>query len=258
MANKFLFFTCVAVLLAACAPTEAPSITESEQSVATETAVVVTTASLELPTPAATSQPVATRTPRPTKIPETAVTPRSAIPTTSPPDACPPDQPDNTIQYSPDAADYLGKQFAESPAGWEDLGGYVVHNDQYGEYLIRKVEQQGSLMLWLEKVVCRHYYTNYSSPHLEIADVLFLPLEEDTRNGPRLIDSTCWKVAAYPADSTVEEQERWDDTLLAIGYFEDYYTAPTEMLFAWEINLEAGRFEELLPGTVACTGLLGE
>lgn len=37
------------------------------------------------------------------------------------------------------------------PAGWEDFGGYVVGSDQYGVYLIRKVEQQGSLMLWLER-----------------------------------------------------------------------------------------------------------
>ena len=254
MTNKTLFLICVIVLLAACVPTAVPTRSELEQSIVIETAVVATTHSPQNPTSTATSQPVVTVTPLPTLTPEKLL---PATPTTSPPDACPPDQPDSIIQYSPDAADYRGKQFAELPAGWEDWGGYAVGNDQYGQYLIRQVEQQGSLMLWLEKVVCRHYYANYSSPHLEIADVLFLPLEEDTGNGARLIESTCWKAADYPADSAVEEKERWVDTLLAIGHFEDYYNAPTEILFAWEINLEAGRFEELSPETVACTGILG-
>ncbi len=255
MTHKTFFLVCVVILLAACVPTAIPA--ESEQSTATETAVVTATApsSTDTPTPTATSPPVATLTPLPT------LTPAKLLPTTptsSPPDACPPDQPDSIIQYSPDAADYRGKQFAERPVGWEDLGGYAVRNDQYGQYLVRKVEQKGSLMLWLEKVICRHYHVNYSSPHLEIADVLFLPLEEDSGDGLRLIEYTCWKAADYPADSAVEEKERWVDTLLAIGYFEDYYAAPTEILFAWKINLEAGRFEELSPETVACTGLLGE
>ncbi len=112
-------------------------------------------------------------------------------------------------------------------------------------------------MLWLEKVICTHYSINHSSPHLEITDVLFLPLDEDIGDGPRLILSTCWKVADYPADSLIDEKERWVDTIIAVGYFEDYRDAPTEILYAWELNLEAGRFEELLTETVACTGILG-
>lgn len=250
MTNKPLSLIYVVVLLAACVPTAVPAGSESEQSMVTETAVVTTIA----PSPTTTPQPVATATPLPTVTPETAVT---TIPATLPPDACPPDQPDSSIQYSPNAADYRGKQFGELPSEWVDWGGYAVRNEQHGQYLIRKVEQQGSLMLWLEKVICRHYHANYSSPHLEITDVLFLPLAEDTGNGSRLIESTCWKAADYSADSAVEEKERWVDTLLAIGYFEDYYDAPVEILFAWEINLEEGRFEELSPETVSCTGILG-
>ncbi len=251
MLLKLLFFTCVPVFLVACAPMPVPAALEPKQRMVTETAVVPPTT----PFTTATPPSIATTTPPSTL---TAEKRPSTLPTISPPDACPPDQPDNTLPYSPNVADYRGQQFTNLPAGWEDFGGYVVGSDQYGVYLIRKVEQQGSLMLWLEKVVCRHYdAVGGSRAHLEIAAALFLPLEEDTGNGPRFIQSTCWKTADYPADSTVAEKERGVDTLLAIGYFVDYHNAPTEILFAWEINLAAGRFEELPPETVACTGILG-
>lgn len=254
MNNKTIPLIFILVLLAACVPTAVPTGSETEQPMITETAVATLTTPVQLAPTTVTSQPAPTTTPWPTVTPETAVMTIPPIPTTAPSDACPPNQPESLIPYSPNAIDYRGKQFAELPAEWEDWGGYTVGNYQHH---IRKVKQQNIVMLWLEKEICRHYHTTHSSAHLKITDVLFLPMEEDTGNGLRLIESTCWKVADYPADSAVEEKERWVDTLLAIGHFEDSDDAPTEILFAWEINLETGQFEELPPETVACTGLLG-
>ncbi|MFK7805012.1 MAG: M14 family zinc carboxypeptidase [Anaerolineae bacterium] len=165
---------------------------------------------------------------------------------------CPPENEPFELTGLDDPASYIGRHFDEIPFGWDSEAGFVIDDI----YLADVIQRDNDYIVWLEETICRYANNGGTSPYTEITDILFLPLEENSGNGPRIITHTCWFIDDY-LDSTEDLRDRGREDIVAIGQFDNYREPPTRIDSAWIANTQTGKFEPLDPELIQCYGILG-
>jgi len=182
------------------------------------------------PLPTSTSDE-STETPEPTSTPK----PIEALEPTVTPKPCPPFQVENVMPVVDIPADYIGHHFnaMAMPPGLISEGGFVVGD--FPQITVLHIVWQGdTMMLWLEKVICRDAE---GKAYLEIRDVLLLP---SLRENERLITLHCTTNGEFSPE------------IVAVGEFTPGVCNPTKIVYAWQADLHDESFEQLFPNSITC------
>ncbi len=175
---------------------------------------------------------------------------------------CPPFSIDTALPVPDEPQRYIGLHFDTLPDGLESKFGFVI-SGLGTDYVVSAVGRERSEMLWLERVVCRD---DNGHPYKELRAVLILPSLHPRQ---RLIIHTCQvKGKTTPVATLPNSGGRWyegvttkyvfDDEIVAIGWFEDFYQPPVTISHAWRANPRTESFEVLSPESVMCAGLVGQ
>lgn len=229
----------LSIMLASCFPA---ALSEPTMMGESPTEVAVTS----IPSMKAASTRESTSTPwtRRTKTPTTTWTPH---PPTNTPIPCPPFSLDTKIPQPDLPENYIGRHYdlRNLPEGLEELGGSITR-DQSGthEFAVNSFAwKENRTLYWLEKLMCRD---QDGMPYFEIVDAIATPpLKGD--------ETDAWVCI---------QDDREVDFWVALGRYDPSTPEITirgftgwpyaEILFAFQLDFENGRFNELDPTGWIC------
>jgi len=188
-----------------------------------------------------TFQPTETMAQATVTLTETEAKPVTVIqyPTKTP--ACSPSPIGAELQNPVSLQDYVGYVFGDLPEYLQlQMGAVIFGQGDYG--LKEVVSEDGSHMLWFQKVVCRDAD---SRPYWEILDVVELPPLSDNE------ELVIWYCRLAGEDDT-------DPELVAIGNYEPGIQTLTKVNMVWRLNRQTHQIETMPTEGVECLRDTGE